>query len=103
MERHWKLAIPIILVVLAAAVLGACVPAPPPAEEVAPPVEEVTPEEPVEEVKQFEGVEINVLTFTGPQIAEPLLRRGPDFEALTGAKVNVVTVPFADLYPHNLD
>jgi multiple sugar transport system substrate-binding protein len=43
-------------------------------------------------------VEINVLTFTGPQIAEPLQRRGPDFEALTGAKVNVVIVPFSDLY-----
>ncbi len=29
--------------------------------------------------KPYEGVEINVLTFTGPQIAEPLQRRGPDF------------------------
>ncbi len=48
--------------------------------------------------KPYEGVEINVLTFTGPQIAEPLQRRGPDFEALTGAKVNVVIVPFSDLY-----
>ncbi len=46
----------------------------------------------------YEGVEINILTFTGPQIAEPLQRRGPDFEALTGAKVNVVIVPFSDLY-----
>jgi multiple sugar transport system substrate-binding protein len=48
--------------------------------------------------KPYEGVEINILTFTGPQIAEPLQRRGPDFEALTGAKVNVVIVPFSDLY-----
>ena len=48
--------------------------------------------------KPFEGVEINVLTFTGPQIAEPLQRRGPDFTELTGAKVNVSTVPFAELY-----
>ncbi|MCU0512955.1 MAG: extracellular solute-binding protein, partial [Anaerolineae bacterium] len=46
----------------------------------------------------FAGVEFDVLTFTGPQIAEPLQRRAPDFEALTGAKVNVVTVPFSDLY-----
>ena len=38
------------------------------------------------------------MTFTGPQIAEPLQRRAPDFEALTGAKVNVITVPFSDLY-----
>jgi multiple sugar transport system substrate-binding protein len=56
---------------------------------------EVTP---VPEAKPYEGLEINVLTFTGPQIAEPLQRRGPDFEALTGAKVNVTIVPFSDLY-----
>jgi multiple sugar transport system substrate-binding protein len=48
--------------------------------------------------KAHEGVEVNVLTFTGPQIAEPLQRRAPDFERLTGAKINVVTVPFSDLY-----
>ncbi len=47
---------------------------------------------------QFEGVEVNIVTFTGPQIAEPLQRRAPDFEALTGAKINVITVPFSDLY-----
>jgi multiple sugar transport system substrate-binding protein len=46
----------------------------------------------------YEGVEINILTFTGPQIAEPLQRRGPDFTAQTGATVNVVIVPFSDLY-----
>jgi len=48
--------------------------------------------------KPYAGIEFDVLTFTGPQIAEPLQRRAPDFEALTGAKVNVVVVPFADLY-----
>jgi multiple sugar transport system substrate-binding protein len=48
--------------------------------------------------KPFEGVTVDVMTFTGPQIAEPLQRRAPDFEALTGAKVNVTVVPFADLY-----
>jgi multiple sugar transport system substrate-binding protein len=47
---------------------------------------------------QFDGVTVNVMTFTGPQIAEPLQRRAPDFEKLTGAKVNVITVPFSDLY-----
>ncbi len=46
----------------------------------------------------FAGVTVNVLTFTGPQIAEPLQRRGPAFGKLTGAKINVVTVPFSDLY-----
>jgi multiple sugar transport system substrate-binding protein len=53
---------------------------------------------PTPEAKPYEGLEVNVLTFTGPQIAEPLQRRGPDFEALTGAKINVTIVPFSDLY-----
>jgi len=48
--------------------------------------------------KPYEGVTVNVMTFTGPQIAEPLQRRAPDFEKLTGAKINVITVPFSDLY-----
>jgi multiple sugar transport system substrate-binding protein len=52
----------------------------------------------VPEAKPYEGVEVNILTFTGPQIAEPLQRRGPDFTALTGAKINVIIVPFSDLY-----
>jgi multiple sugar transport system substrate-binding protein len=47
---------------------------------------------------RFKGVEVTVLTFTGPQIAEPLQRRAPDFARQTGANVKVVTVPFADLY-----
>lgn len=50
------------------------------------------------QAKPFEGVTLNVMTFTGPQIAEPLQRRGKEFEAATGAKVNVITVPFSDLY-----
>ena len=53
---------------------------------------------PVPAAKPYEGVEVNILTFTGPQIAEPLQRRGPDFTKLTGAKINVIIVPFSDLY-----
>src|SRR6266516_6762574 len=48
--------------------------------------------------QKYAGVSVNGMTFTGPQIAEPLQRRAPDFQRLTGAKVNVVTVPFSDLY-----
>src|SRR5256712_14071317 len=44
------------------------------------------------------GTTIRIVTFTGPQIAEPLQRRGPDFEKATGAKVQVITIPFSDLY-----
>jgi len=47
---------------------------------------------------QFAGVKITVLTFDGPQVAEPLQRHAPEFKDLTGAEVTVVTVPFADLY-----
>lgn len=47
---------------------------------------------------EFDGVTVNIMTFTGPQIAEPLQRRAPDFEKATGAKVNIITVPFSDLY-----
>jgi multiple sugar transport system substrate-binding protein len=46
---------------------------------------------------EFEGVTINVMTQTGA-IQEPLQRRAPEFEKLTGAKVNVIAVPFSDLY-----
>lgn len=47
---------------------------------------------------EFDGVTVNIVTFTGPQIAEPMQRRAPDFEKLTGAHVNIITVPFSDLY-----
>ncbi|MGH6753552.1 MAG: ABC transporter substrate-binding protein, partial [Bradyrhizobium sp.] len=48
--------------------------------------------------KPFDGVTVNLMTFTGPQIAEPLQRRGKEFEAAPGAKVHVITVPYSDLY-----
>src|SRR6476661_2019236 len=47
--------------------------------------------------KPFAGVTVNVITQTGA-IQEPLQRRAPDFEKLTGAKINVITVPFSDIY-----
>src|SRR6266566_5151058 len=53
--------------------------------------------------QSFSGTTIRVVTFTGPQIAEPLQRRAPDFEKATGAKVQIITVPFADLYPKLLN
>jgi multiple sugar transport system substrate-binding protein len=48
--------------------------------------------------RPFDGVEVNLVTFTGPQIAEPLQRRAPEFQELSGARINVITVPFSDLY-----
>jgi multiple sugar transport system substrate-binding protein len=46
---------------------------------------------------EFDGVTVNVMTQTGA-IQEPLQRRAPEFEKLTGAKINVIAVPFSDLY-----
>ena len=50
----------------------------------------------------FTGVNVNILTFNGPQIAEPLQRRAPDWEALTGGHINVVAVPNQDIYDKTL-
>ena len=47
---------------------------------------------------KFEGVNVNILTFNGPQVAEPLQRRAPDWEQLTGGHVNVVAVGFQTIY-----
>lgn len=47
---------------------------------------------------ELTGMELNVLTFTGPQIAEPLRRHAQTFAAETGVTINVITVPFSDLY-----
>lgn len=48
--------------------------------------------------KPFDGVTIRILSFVGPAVTEPLLRRQPDFEALTGAKLEITTVPNAELF-----
>jgi multiple sugar transport system substrate-binding protein len=47
---------------------------------------------------QHEGVEVNLLTRPGPVIAGRLEERGKEFEAMTGARINVSSVPFADLF-----
>lgn len=87
------------LVVLTLLLSACAAPAPPAAEA---PAEEggAAAEAPAAapEGKPFDGVEVNLITFTGPQIAEPLQRRAPDFQELTGAQINVITVPFSDLY-----
>ena len=46
---------------------------------------------------EYDGITVNVMTQTGA-IQEPLQRRAPEFEALTGATINVIAVPFSDLY-----
>ena len=53
-------------------------------------------------LKPFEDASITILTSNAPQIAELLQRRAVEFEALTGATVNLVTVPFSNLYRDSL-
>ncbi len=47
---------------------------------------------------KFAGINVNILTLNGPQVAEPLQRRAPDWEQLTGGHVNVVAVGFQTIY-----
>ena len=49
--------------------------------------------------QEFEGVTVDILTRPGYVIAGPLAERGKDFEALTGAKIVVTEVPFAEIFP----
>ena len=48
--------------------------------------------------KDFSGVTVNVITFTGPPIAEPLQRHALEWQQMTGGKVNITTAPFSDLF-----
>ena len=79
------------LTALSTTILAAC--AAPPAAQ--PAAQQPAAQQPA---KKFAGITVNAITFSGPQIAEPMQRRGKEFSELTGATINVVTVPFADLY-----
>src|SRR5262245_51958492 len=48
---------------------------------------------------EFDGVTVNILTRPGYVIAGPLKERGLDFEKMTGAKIVVNEVPFAEIFP----
>lgn len=48
---------------------------------------------------EFDGVTVNILTRPGPVIAKPLKDRGQDFEKMTGAKIVVTEVPYAEIFP----
>ena len=47
---------------------------------------------------KHEGVTVNILTRPGPVIAGRLEERGEEFKEMTGATINVSSVPFADLF-----
>ena len=52
----------------------------------------------VEAAKQYAGTTLNVTWEAGLQAQDPLLFSGPEWEKLTGIKINVVEVPFPELY-----
>ncbi len=49
---------------------------------------------------RLDGITLRIFTFAGnPFIEGPVKAHAPQFEQLTGAKIEVITAPFADLYP----
>jgi multiple sugar transport system substrate-binding protein len=52
----------------------------------------------VAEAKQYAGTTLNVTWESGLQAQDPLLFSGPEWEKLTGIKINVVELPFTELY-----
>jgi len=48
--------------------------------------------------KKFEGVEVVVASLAGPPISSPFQKLGPQWEQATGAKINLITFPFAQVF-----
>src|SRR5579884_2695625 len=47
---------------------------------------------------KFEGKEVIVATLAGPPISSPFQKLGPQWEQATGAKINLITFPFAQVF-----
>jgi multiple sugar transport system substrate-binding protein len=52
--------------------------------------------------KDYRGVTLHLLTLSTPVLGEPVVLHAAEFEKLTGAKVNVTRVPFAEFYQETL-
>ncbi|MEK1854565.1 MAG: hypothetical protein AAAC48_22560 [Phyllobacterium sp.] len=48
--------------------------------------------------KMYDGVTVRIMTRPGPVIAQHLVERGKEFTEMTGAKIEVAEVPFAELF-----
>lgn len=77
---------------------SAATPAPTSQPSAAPPASEAPSTSLPPQGDKYKGVNVNILTFNGPQVAEPLQRRAPDWERLTGGHVNVIAVGFQTIY-----
>jgi multiple sugar transport system substrate-binding protein len=102
-RNRFLIALPILAIVAAACGGTTTSSAPasaPPAASGAPASGSAAPASPAASTaaKDFTGVTVNVVTFTGPPIAEPLQRHALEWEKATGGKINVTTAPFSDLF-----
>src|SRR4051794_10489551 len=70
----------------------------PAADQAAAPAAEFnSAERAIEEAKKYSGATINVVWESGLQPQDPLTF-APEFEKATGIKVNVVEIPYVDMY-----
>lgn len=78
--------------------------APPPEPEAAPPAAptEASDAIAVEAAKQFAGTTINIVWESGLQANDPKIVWGPDWEELTGIKINVIELDHADIFTKGL-
>ncbi|MFB6272685.1 MAG: substrate-binding domain-containing protein [Salinibacter sp.] len=53
---------------------------------------------PVVKGQDFSGVTVNVITQTPPFVAKPVQMFAPEWEEMTGGKINLITAPFGDLF-----
>jgi multiple sugar transport system substrate-binding protein len=56
------------------------------------------PVQAIGQAKRFAGVTLTVATQNPPYIAKPVQMLGPEWEARTGGKINLITAPFGELY-----
>jgi multiple sugar transport system substrate-binding protein len=72
------------------------------ATTMAPAVAEDAATKAIEAAKQFSGTTITVVAEAGLQALLDKQVTGPEFEQLTGVKVNVIELPFEELYPKTI-
>ena len=48
--------------------------------------------------KDYSGITLNAITLAPPVMGGPTILHAKQFEELTGAKINIIAVPFSQLY-----
>lgn len=52
--------------------------------------------------RPYEGVTLTIITQSPPYIAKPVQMFAPEWEEMTGAEIDLVTVPFGELYQQTM-